>query len=75
MEQVMMDVGRVTNQELIAQLRNLGGADRTLSARLLVHLGEVDARAARGARLWHGVYAFQAACRAWTEPRSCRIQT
>jgi hypothetical protein len=44
MEQVMMDVGRVTDQELIAQLRHLVRADRTLSARLLVHLGEVDAR-------------------------------
>jgi hypothetical protein len=44
MEQVMMDVGRVTDQELIARLRNLVRADRTLSARLLVHLGEVDAR-------------------------------
>jgi hypothetical protein len=44
MEQVMMDVGRVTDQELIARLRHLVRADRTLSARLLVHLGEVDAR-------------------------------
>jgi hypothetical protein len=44
MEQVMMDLGRVTDQELIAQLRHLVRADRTLSARLLVHLGEVDAR-------------------------------
>jgi 5-methylcytosine-specific restriction endonuclease McrA len=44
MEQVMMGVGRVTDQELIARLRHLVRADRTLSARLLVHLGEVDAR-------------------------------
>jgi hypothetical protein len=44
MEQVMMDVGRATDQELIAQLRHLVRADRALSARLLVHLGEVDAR-------------------------------
>jgi hypothetical protein len=44
MEQVMMDVGRVTDRELIAQLRHLVRVDRTLSARLLVHLGEVDAR-------------------------------
>src|SRR3954454_24141430 len=33
MEQVMMDVGRVTDQELIARLRDLVRADRTLSAR------------------------------------------
>jgi 5-methylcytosine-specific restriction endonuclease McrA len=38
------DVGRATDQELIARLRRLVRADRTLSARMLVHLGEVDAR-------------------------------
>jgi hypothetical protein len=44
MEQVMMELRRVTDRELIARLRRLVRADRTLSARLLVHLGEVDAR-------------------------------
>jgi 5-methylcytosine-specific restriction endonuclease McrA len=47
MEQVIVafdDVGRATDQDLIARLGRLVRADRTLSARLLVHLGEVDAR-------------------------------
>ena len=47
MEQVIVafdDVGRATDQDLIARLRRLVRADRTLSARMLVHLGEVDAR-------------------------------
>src|SRR4029077_3556505 len=44
MEQAMNDVGLVTDQELMGRLRRLVRADRTLSARLLVHLGEVDAR-------------------------------
>src|SRR5688572_27371911 len=37
-------IASVTDQELIANLRRLVRADRTLSARLLIHLGEVDAR-------------------------------
>ena len=40
----LCEVGRIADQELIASLRRLVRADRTLSARLLVHLGEVDAR-------------------------------
>jgi hypothetical protein len=38
------DVSRVTDRALIDGLRRLVRADHTLSARLLVHLGEVDAR-------------------------------
>jgi hypothetical protein len=47
MERVIVafdEVGRVTDPDLIARLRRLVRADRTLSARLLVHLAEVDAR-------------------------------
>jgi hypothetical protein len=38
------DVSRVSDRILIEQLRCLVRADHTLSARLLLHLGEVDAR-------------------------------
>jgi hypothetical protein len=58
MEQVMIDVGRVTDQELIAQLRNLVRADRTLSARLLVHLGEVDARGLYRQDAYSSMFAY-----------------
>ena len=40
----LIDVSRVTDRALIDRLRRLVRADHTLSARLLVHLGEVDAR-------------------------------
>jgi hypothetical protein len=40
----LIDVSRVTDRALIDGLRRLVRADHTLSARLLVHLGEVDAR-------------------------------
>ena len=39
-----VDVSRFTDGELIDGLRRLVRADDTLSARLLVQLGEVDAR-------------------------------
>jgi 5-methylcytosine-specific restriction endonuclease McrA len=39
-----VDVGRVADGDLIDRLRRLVRADHALSARLLVHLGEVDAR-------------------------------
>jgi hypothetical protein len=38
------EVGRFTNQELIMRLRALVRSDQALTARLVVHLGEVDAR-------------------------------
>ena len=44
MEQETMALGDVSDQDLIARLRRLVRADRTLSARMLVHLGEMDAR-------------------------------
>jgi hypothetical protein len=40
----LIDISRVTDRALIDGLRRLVRADHTLSARLLVHLGEVDAR-------------------------------
>ena len=44
MEQETLALGDVADQDLIARLRRLVRADRTLSARMLVHLGEMDAR-------------------------------
>ena len=44
MEREIVDVSCVTDQELIAGLRRLVCVDRANSARLIVHLGEVDAR-------------------------------
>jgi hypothetical protein len=38
------EISHVTDQELIARLLHLVRADQKLNARLLVHLGEVDAR-------------------------------
>ncbi len=38
------DVGALGDIELLASLRQLLADERTLSARMLVHLGEVDAR-------------------------------
>jgi hypothetical protein len=58
MEQVMMDVGRVTDQELIARLRHLVCADRTLSACLLVHVGEVDARGLYREYAYSSMFAY-----------------
>jgi hypothetical protein len=41
---VLDDVRRLGDVELIAELRGLVRADQALTARLLVHLGEVDSR-------------------------------
>jgi hypothetical protein len=44
MEQETMALGDVADRDLIVRLQRLVRADRTLSARMLVHLGEMDAR-------------------------------
>jgi hypothetical protein len=43
---------------LIAQLRSLVRADQTLSARLLVHLGEVDARGLYREHAYPSMFAY-----------------
>ena len=58
MEQAMIDVGLVTDQELMGRLRRLVRADRTLSARLLVHLGEVDARGLYREHAYPSMFAY-----------------
>ena len=49
------EIGQITDEELIARLRALVRADQALSARLLVHLGEVDARGLYRARVFFDV--------------------
>jgi len=44
MEHALEQVGRLTDSELICRLERLVQADRALSAKLLVHLGELDER-------------------------------
>ena len=39
-----LDVGMLSDAELLSQLRGLVRADRALSAKLIAHMGEVDAR-------------------------------
>jgi hypothetical protein len=52
------DVSRVTDQELITRLRSLVRADQTLNARLLVHLGEVDARGLYRERAYASMFTY-----------------
>lgn len=49
---------RLRNEELIARLRRLAHDDRKLTARLLVHLGEVDARGLFRDEAFTSMYAF-----------------
>jgi hypothetical protein len=52
------EVGSVTDEELIARLRGLVRADQTLSARLLVHIGEVDARGLYREHAYASMFAY-----------------
>src|SRR4249920_3147078 len=52
------EVGRFTDQQLIARLRDLVRADQTLGARLLVHLGEVDARGLYRGQAYSSMFAY-----------------
>src|SRR4029077_15820374 len=58
MKQATNDVGLVTDQELMGRLGRLVRADRTLSARLLVHLGEVDARGLYREHAYPSMFAY-----------------
>ena len=44
MQSALDDVGLISDSELVCRLEGLVKADRALSAKLLVHLGEVEAR-------------------------------
>jgi hypothetical protein len=52
------EVGRFTDQQLIARLRGLVRADQALGGRLLVHLGEVDARGLYRERAYSSMFAY-----------------
>jgi hypothetical protein len=55
---VLNEVRDVADAELVAQLRRLVRADQTLTARLLVHLGEVDARGLYREHAYSSMFAY-----------------
>src|SRR5262245_41457141 len=58
-EAVALDeVSHVADSELISRLRRLVRADQTLHARLLVHLGEVDARGLYREHAYASMFAY-----------------
>src|SRR5262245_9427027 len=52
------EVSRIADQELITRLRRLVRADQTLHVRLLVHLGEVDARGLYREHAYSSMFAY-----------------
>src|SRR5215510_9510509 len=55
---VLDDVRKVGDEELIGRLRGLARADQTLNARLLVHLGEVEARGLYREQAYSSMFAY-----------------
>jgi hypothetical protein len=55
---VLDEVSSVTDQELITRLRQLVRADRRVNARLIVHLGEVDARGLYREHAYPSMFAY-----------------
>ena len=55
---VFADVARVADAALISELSRCVRADRAVTARLLVHLGEVDARGLYRERAWSSMFAY-----------------
>jgi hypothetical protein len=54
----LREVGRFTDKQLIARLRDLVRADQQLGAHLLVHLGEVDARGLYREQAYPSMFAY-----------------
>lgn len=52
------EVGRVSDAELVGRLERLHKADRALSAKLLVHLGEMEARGLFRARAFSSMFEY-----------------
>src|SRR4029077_18747917 len=52
------EVLRFTDQQLVARLRQLVLVDQVLGARLLVHLGEVDARGLYREQAYSSMFAY-----------------
>ena len=52
------DISSITGHELVVRLHRLVRADRTLSARLLVHLGEMDARGLYRESAYASMFAY-----------------
>ena len=55
---VVEEVTRLADAELIAGLQRWVRADRSVTARLLAHLGEVDARGLYRERAWSSMFAY-----------------
>lgn len=55
---IVDDVRQVPDQELVTRLRRLVRADQTLHARLIVHLGEVDARGLYREHAYASMFAY-----------------
>ena len=55
---VFEEVARLADAELIVGLQRWVRADRSLTARLLVHLAEVDARGLYRERAWPSMFAY-----------------
>ena len=53
-----LDVVRATDRELVASLRQLVRADRTLSALMLVHIAEVDSRGLYREQAYSSMFAY-----------------
>lgn len=53
-----MDVSECSDAELVVQLERMVGADRALSAQLIVHLGEVEERGLYRERGYSSMYAY-----------------
>jgi hypothetical protein len=58
MANVLDEVSRVTDAELISRLEHLVKADRTLEVKLLVHLGELDERKLYLERGYRSIYEY-----------------
>jgi 5-methylcytosine-specific restriction endonuclease McrA len=73
---VLNDVSRLRDDELVAGLHRLARADRALTARMLVHLGEVDARKLYRERAWPSMFSYLVEELHMTEAEAClRIQS
>jgi hypothetical protein len=58
MSHVLSELSRCTDAELVCRLERLVKADRRLTAELVVHMGEVDARKLYEVRSYHSMFDY-----------------
>lgn len=68
---VVKEVARLADAALIAGLQRWVRADRTVTTRMLVHLGEVDARALYRERAWSSMFAYAVGELHMSESEAC----